>query len=213
VLLLTGLVLLTMQLCAQLPDYHLQLFDYSSGIRPGSISATAKDKNGFLWVLYPRSVQRFDGRHTKTFTMQGALQHLFCDEKGSVWIVTPERVYRFENDHIGFREVPLHTDSTVGLGAPFALPDGTLLLFTSRGLYQYSEAAQHFAAVRRPLPVPPPYDVRPFARIGSSIFFRKDNRIHRCNLQTNHVASLPDTASYSLSPLSADSLLVSNWNN
>jgi len=101
----TCCLLFCLTLKAQLPDYHLQLFGYAEGIRAGNILGLTKDNKGFVWILSPRVVQRYDGRQVKNFKAEGDLRHIFCDSKGRVWISSIEKVFCFFDDFRGFQEV------------------------------------------------------------------------------------------------------------
>src|SRR5690606_35406518 len=71
---------------AQTPELPVQVFDYSVGIRPGSIVSLVKDDNGFLWILYSRSVQRFDGRQVRTYRIAPGLLDVMCDGSSRIWV-------------------------------------------------------------------------------------------------------------------------------
>jgi hypothetical protein len=59
---LATVVIGALRLFGQMPDYHLQVFGHSFGIRPGNYIAVTRDTRGFVWILYPRNIQRFDGK-------------------------------------------------------------------------------------------------------------------------------------------------------
>ena len=94
---------------AQLTGYNAQLFDYTYGIRSGNIVSLTRDKLGYLWILYPRSVQRFDGRNIKSFYPKGPFETLFCDDGGRIWVTSRQSVYRFDASMQEFVSVPLET--------------------------------------------------------------------------------------------------------
>lgn len=211
VLLILALFTQDTRLLAQLPDYHLQLFDHSYGIRPGNILATAKDSNGFLWILYPRQVQRFDGKNVQSFPLPDYLQTICCDASNRVWTTSAKNVYLFRPGQNRFDtvSVPGITADT-RIGPVFETPDKATLLFTSRSFYRYNASERTFVPVLRDLPLPPPYG-GPFSSYGNAIFFRSKDCLYRYHLQTKDLSALPDEGTFSLSPLTEDSALLTTW--
>ena len=114
----TLLLVCCLQARAQFPDYHLQSYGYTYGIRPGFISNAIRDKNGFLWIQYPRSVQRFDGKQIRNFSVDGTLNSIFCDSEGQVWVTSHNAVLRFANEVRGFRKVAVLPDRLMNMVRP-----------------------------------------------------------------------------------------------
>lgn len=198
---------------AQLPDYHLQLFDYTSGIRPGNIRAVAKDTKGFLWILYPRQVQRFDGRHIKTFKLPGSFENLMCDSNAGVWLSSQEKVLCLAPDMNDFQTVPVdRKDTTSRFGPVVQLMGKKILMVTSAGLYEYSEEKRQFLAMQNKLPSVK-YSIRILSSYGNVVFLRSDTQVYRYNLDTQTVDSLPNLETYKLHPVNKDSVLASCWTN
>ncbi len=209
ILLLAG----TRAVHAQLPDYHLQVFDYSSGIRPGNIVAVMKDQKGFLWVLYPRSVQRFDGRRTISYKVTGDMLHLYCDEDGRVWAGSSRKVYRFDEELQNFRAIPVQSRDTLLFTGPiFGMPGRKTWLITTSGFFEYNQATDKFLPVLTDLPVPPRYGTRAFANVGSTLYFGHAGYIYRYNVQTGKLDSLPDMSARRIFPVNGDSVLINTWN-
>ncbi|MBO9658960.1 MAG: hypothetical protein J7527_09045, partial [Chitinophagaceae bacterium] len=108
------LVIMAGTVSAQLPDFHLQLFDYTSGIQPGTISSVSRDKKGCLWVLYRRQVQRFDGKRTATFKQGQLLDNLLCDNAGQIWVTGANKIFLFSEEKGDFKQVYLSSpDSSI----------------------------------------------------------------------------------------------------
>ncbi len=199
---------------AQLPDYHLQLFDYTSGIRPGMIMATARDARGFLWILYPRSIQRFDGNKAVVFKSGGNFQHLFSDADGRIWLSTAKEIFRFEEHQGEFREISLAPrDSQLVIGHLFQMPGKPVAVITTAGFYEFRPRERHFAPILTDLPLKYPIGVRIFGAYGSTLFFRKGNQLFRYQTQEKKLDSLPDQNIQILFPLNEDSLLATTWQN
>lgn len=200
---------------AQLPDYHLQLFDYSSGIRPGTIRSVIRDNKGFLWILHFRSVQRFDGRKVINFRVKGTFTHLFCDRSNRVWISGTDRVYFYDEHLRDFTEVtPPAKDSAGMLGDLFQLPDQEVSLQTSSGFLEFQPDTRRFVpSIRITPPLPRPFSARVFAACRHTLFFRNRAWIYRYDTREGRLDSLPDRNLQAIFALNADSLLAATWNN
>ena len=196
----------------QLPDYHLQYFDYTSGIRPGNILAVIKDQKGFLWILYPRSIQRFDGRRTNSFKMPGDMINLFCDDGGRVWAGSSRKIYLFNEKLQEFREVAIiNTDSTLYTGPVFDI-EGKTWLLTVKGFFEYNATNDQFTPVSPAIPVSPGFGTRSFGSYGSTIFFGHNDMVYRYNVKLKKVDSLPNRNMRRIFPMNEDSVLVNTWN-
>lgn len=213
IILTWGLHIIIPTFCfCQLPDYHLQVFDYTSGIRPGNIISVTKDQKGFLWVLYPRSVQRFDGRRTVSFRIMGDMINLFCDESGRVWAGSSRKVYLFNEKLQEFREVSVNsTDSTLYTGPVFNMDRKTWLI-TVNGFFEYDAGIDRFSPVSPAIPVSPGYGTRSFGNIGSTIYFSHKSMVYRYNVKLKKLDSLPDRSIRRIFPVNEDSILVNTWN-
>lgn len=212
---LWGCCLFAQTLSAQLPDYHLQVFDYSYGIRAGNILGISKDKAGFFWILYYRSVQRFDGKQVKNFPADTYLKRLFCDDMGGVWTASDKKVYRFIDDARQFREVPVRLrDSIIQEAGPvFQMPDRSVWLFCRSGFFRYDPAGQQFLPGMPDFPMSPPFLARSFTVYGHTIFMTKGKQFYACNTREKKLVGLPDRDIFRIFPLDENTALVSTWNN
>ncbi len=205
-------LLLVAGLPAQLPDYHLQLFDYTAGLRPGTIEAVTKDNKGFLWILYPRSVQRFDGRKAVSYKAGNGMTNIHCDEQGRVWVGSSGKVYRFDEEGQQFKEVRVKSpDSVYATGTVFSMPGKRTLLNASSGFFEYDAGRDQFVPALRDLPVPPGYGTRSFGYKGATIFFGHKGYVYRYNITSKKLDSLPDRSMRRIFPLNEDSVLINTW--
>ena len=209
---MTLLCFLVKYASAQLPDYHLQYFDYSSGIRPGNIEGLHKDKEGFMWIVYPRSVQRFDGQQVRNFNPGKVVINLLSDRKGRLWLSVQGGVQLFNNSRQRFEPVALLADGQVRNREVFELPDGTVWLAAEQGFFKYNENSGEFRPEQDFLPLPPPYAVRSFALKGNAIFLGRAGMIYRFNILTKKLDSLPNKNIRRIFPMTEDSVLVTTWN-
>ncbi len=196
----------------QLPDYHLQLFDYTSGLRPGTIEAVTMDKKGFFWILYPRSVQRFDGHRTYSYKAGNGMTQIHCDNNGRVWVSSSSKVYRFDEDRRQFKEVKVKSaDSTFTTGAVFSIPGNKTVLNATSGFFEYDAANDEFVPSLKELPVPPRYSTRSFGHKGATMFFGHNGFVYRYNIISKKLDSLPDRSMRRIFPLNEDSVLINTW--
>jgi len=171
----------------------------------------AKDKKGFVWIMYPRQVQRFDGKKVDVFKVEGSLTGLFCDKQGRVWLNTSEKVLRFNEETKSFAEANVQTQKKNVYGNPvFQTPDEKLWLLSSVMLYEFNEKAQAFVPSSA-LAIPEPYSVRAFTQNGWTIFFGHQSNVYSYNLQTKKTDSLPNHNIMVMHALNSDSMLVSTW--
>ena len=92
---------------AQLPEYHLQIFDYPSGIRPDAITSMDKDQKGMLWILYRSQVQSFDGKEVQNFRPSPRVNSMLCDKKGHIWVCSDKEVFLFSEKTGTFNPVAI----------------------------------------------------------------------------------------------------------
>lgn len=203
-----------MHAAAQLPDHHLQLFNYSVGIRPGNYVALSRDNRGFLWILYPRSIQRFDGKNITEFPLHGAFQHLHTDPKGNIWASSATQVLCFSDDLGGFQPVPVtRNDSTHALGTVFNGYGGALYLFSAEGLHAFDETTRRFL---KATPLQTDYPLHASDLFGirdNSLFFRAGSFVYRFDMQDQSVERLADRNGFRLHAVSGKKALVSTWEN
>ncbi|HLP36740.1 sensor histidine kinase [Lacibacter sp.] len=199
---------------AQLPDYHLQLFDYSIGIRPGNYRELVKDKQGFVWILYPGSVQRFDGKRIKEFKLDGNFAHLYCDKKGRIWASAVTAVVRFENDFDGFVEVAVDMqDAKHARAHLFELSNGSLYLLSNEGFHLFDENRHAFAKAADVYRNGKNYSVDVFASRNLSVFFRKADSIYLYDFKSRQISALPSTNNFRIFAVTDDRLFASTWTN
>jgi hypothetical protein len=74
---------------AQLPDFNVQLLGDKHGIRMANAFRVIRDRSGFLWILSPRHIQRFDGQDVRRIETEGEnLLDLVSDSSGTIWTQT-----------------------------------------------------------------------------------------------------------------------------
>jgi hypothetical protein len=93
---------------AQLPDFNVQLLGDKNGIQTANASRIIRDRYGFLWVLSPRHIQRFDGQDVRRIETDGEnLLDFVSDSSGTIWITSDSGIRRYRIGHRSLRKVPL----------------------------------------------------------------------------------------------------------
>ncbi|HZV42950.1 MAG TPA: triple tyrosine motif-containing protein, partial [Saprospiraceae bacterium] len=198
---------------AQLGDRHIQLFDFRYGIQPGTIQGLSKDKQGFLWILSTRAVQRFDGNENKTFKFPKGLTNIFCDNQGRVWVNSSTEIFLFDRLSLTFKPVPVQSANTkYAVGPVFSLPDSLIWVVTNKGFLEYDEVGEMFRDVAQKIPVSPPNSPSSFTNIGSNLYFAGHGQVYRYDIETQQLDSLPQSDVYRIFPVSRDTVIISSWN-
>ncbi len=211
---LLAVLLVGLHVRGQLPDYHLQLFDFTAGIQPGNINSLAKDKKGGLWILYRRQVQRFDGKRIETFKMGDFVDHLLCDSRGRVWLITPSKALLFSEPQGKFIEIPfIIKDASFQAGPIIETEQGQVWVSCNTGMMQYDSAKRAFLPTLSELPIGRYISTRVFGFKKNSLFLRHGARIYRYNLLSKKLDSLPDSSVSKILPVNEDSILVYTWKN
>lgn len=198
---------------AQLPDYHLQFFDFASGVRPGTIQAVTRDHQGFLWILYPNSVQRYDGRSSRLFPMPGNdLGYIHCDENGRIWVGNNRQTWYFTEQQRSFKKVPLPTaDSLIRRGMVFDMPNGELWQITVGGFYRLHPSLDSFVRIPDAVPVKTALNIRAFAQHEGTLFFISRGQLYRYKTGESRLDSLPERSIRKIMPVNSDSVLIHSW--
>ncbi|MFT4019667.1 MAG: histidine kinase [Agriterribacter sp.] len=194
---------------AQLSDYHLQIFDHTSGILPGSISQLVKDKKGLLWILYANKVQCFDGQLIQTYNPTNALQTFYCDKNNRIWVCADSGPFLFSEKKNTFEKIHVKTNNQDLLsGYIMEFPGGEIVLLTNNGCFSYNQSLNQFEQIKDH-----PFLLRRFTPNASEmyqnlLFVHNDKYLFRYNIQTKEVDSLPAIETYGIYPISRDSLLI-----
>lgn len=198
---------------AQLPEYHLQLFDYPNGIRPDNVGAIVKDDRGMLWILYWSLVQRFDGKEVQNFRPPGRLGSILCDKKGRIWVSSDKEAFLFSEKTGTFNVVPFEEGKQKWeIGPVVELPDGRIWVLTSAGFVQFDEHTQQFTNTIIRLPSSPELETDVCSIFGNMLFVHNNKFIYRYHFLTGQSDSLPGGALYGIYPISEDSILVNTRN-
>ena len=195
---------------AQLPEYHLQIFDYPSGIRPDAITSMDKDQKGMLWILYRSQVQSFDGKEVQNFRPSPRVNSMLCDKKGHIWVCSDKEVFLFSEKTGTFNPVAIEGGKKgLKMGPVTELPDGSTWLLTNKGFFQFNHTTQQFTIIEN-LPQPVTDLETDVCVLYKDVLFVHNNEfIYRYHFKTGKTDSLAGGRIYGIYPVSEDSALVS----
>lgn len=198
----------------QLDDYYqLQLFDNSFGIRAGNIQGVVKDKDGFIWVLYPKTVQRFDGSESISFKPGPNLESIYVDDNGIIWIVAGKSVLMYDKAKRNFTEIEIKTgDEHTRFSSIVKLPGYKTLLHSNSGFFEWDQNAITFNPVLRETIPQTPYTGRNISTFGNSFYVYDEGNFYRNNIKSQQVDSLPVNGGlFRYFAITEDRLLVTTW--
>ena len=206
-------LLLCLQACtlAQLPSYHVRMLTSQQGLHTGEVLSMAKDKKGFLWFVSQNLVQRYDGRMAKRFEFDQTANEIFIDSRDRKWLLGRTGIFLFKNDLAGFMDVTGKGDEKKVPVCMFEKKD-TLCLLMTDGLRMYDEQRQQF--------VKKPGTGFSFTKklqgyhsqFGNQLFVSTGDSLHRIDISTWQIRSVPCQAVFFMVAVSKDELIVSNWN-
>ncbi|HLF62859.1 MAG TPA: histidine kinase [Saprospiraceae bacterium] len=215
--LITALLLLAHLLCnrgfGQLPDYHIQLFDESHGVRT-DMDRVIKDHHGFVWLMYHDRVQRFDGKHVDEFFVGDGLNSIFCDQNGKVWLTSINHVYRFQNDKEGFTRINVHSAEKLTLGNVFQLPGKEVWVLANLGFYAYDQKKSEFLPVTdEGYKTKTPVNTRThsFKLFENTFFYSSKDTIWSHDVVTGNKLHFPFRNLSGLYAMNKFQLIVSSW--
>ena len=206
-------LLLLVSVRAQLPEYHLQLFDYPSGIRPDAITAMDKDQKGMLWILYRSRVQSFDGKEVQNFRPSPRVNSLLCDKEGRIWVCSEKEVFLFSERTGSFNTVAIEDGSdSLKVGPVIELPGRRIWMLTNDGFFEFNQSEQQFVKMEPLLQTATELQTDICVLYNNVLFVHSRNFIYRYNINTGHTDSMSVAQIYGIYPVSEDSALISMRN-
>ena len=196
------------QTIAQLPDYPVKMLTEQQGLQPAEFISITRDKDGFLWLLSPTKVQRFDGQRSWTFPVPANADELFVDRQARIWLLSRRSVQRFVNHYKGFEEIKV-TGEDVSIICLFYAHD-ILYLLLADGLRQYDENAQAFVVVNNPFITSQQRFTTAYGANEEYLFLATADSIYSLNLQTLQEKVTAFKRVASLTALSGNRVFTSN---
>ena len=197
------------QLLGQLPDYHVQKLPVKSGLmQPSQVDEMMRDDKGFLWLLSPTKVQRFDGKSILSFSFDDACIGIEQDDKGTIWLLTRQNIYRYKNDFTGFEKLANYSSKLNKYLRLLAGPKKKLYLLSTKGILRWNSATDKMETIGA-LSFKMGGNFPFLQSYGDYIFFRLSNTtILRYNTATKAQDSVHVQQPSFLMPLDANNVWV-----
>ncbi len=176
---------------AQLPDYHVRLFDQRFGIRT-DMGRVIKDQRNFIWLSSADHIYRFDGTGVKEFSTSDRINSMLCDRHGDIWMNSPYAIFRFKNDHLGFVATSMDTTGRLRIGKIFQLPGKDVWAQTNQGFYEWNMEKQQFQKLDFSVfNIPAQLSTASFSSYGNTIFFLSNDSLFAFNVEDKTHLTLP----------------------
>lgn len=210
-ILLWLLVCTPTRVAGQTADFNVQLLDERNGIHTSNIRRVVRDKRGFLWILSPRYLQRFDGQTVKRFDFTDeSLLDITVDHSGNVWVSTQSGTKVYVNDFTGFRNIPIETDPATKFNFLQVTSDNTVWVIGGRGLFRLDHQTLSFKA--HPLPgfEDNRFYRRLFARYGDNLFMGNTHTLFSYNPLRGSLRHISFESASFIIPVSEDIIWVTD---
>lgn len=170
-----------------------------------------KDRQGFLWILSPLLVQRFDGVNCRSFPVMFNAVDLAVDSSGQQWLAASNGIYHFGNDYTGFIRVKHDTSLHPVFSHIAVTRSGQLIATSTHGLYSWNTTSNQFVlfSVKG---LPADINVTQLLSIHNDIiFFAVKNQLYRYDIASGSLQSLPVVNPRMLTVLDGNRVLISTW--
>jgi ligand-binding sensor domain-containing protein/putative methionine-R-sulfoxide reductase with GAF domain/two-component sensor histidine kinase len=195
-------------LVAQLPDYQVKMLTEQQGLQPAEFISIARDAAGFLWLLSPTKVQRYDGQQSWTYPVPAGADELYIDRQAHTWMISRRHVHRFVNTYKGFTAIPVANESGINICLFYA--HDVLYLLLSDGLQRYDESTDQFVSAEHSFI---PGHLRFTTAYGANddyLFLSTADSIYSLHLHSLALRASPFKRIASLTALSGDRVFASN---
>ncbi|MCF0070165.1 histidine kinase [Dyadobacter sp. CY261] len=198
----------------QLPDFNVQLLDDKNGIQMANAAKLIRDRDGFLWILSPRHIQRFDGQNVRRIEAEGeSLIDIASDSAGTVWITSDNSVWKYRTGYRSLRNVPtsgLDIAPLNKLGKLQITPDHHIWVNAGRGLYQYDPRTDSFRYQALPGLEGHHYYRRIFSKKDYQLYLADVTTVFSYDTRGQRVRQLPFASVRSVVPVTDDIVWASN---
>ncbi|WP_353719453.1 histidine kinase [Dyadobacter sp. 676] len=198
----------------QLPDFNVQLLDDKNGISTANASRIIRDRNGFLWVLAPRHIERFDGQNVRRIETEGEnLLDIASDSSGTVWTTSDSGIRKYRIGYRSLRNVALDGPEIAPLNKLNKLqvtPDNRVWANAGRGLYQYDPRTDSFRFQPLPGLEKHYYYRRIFSRRNYQLYVADVRTVFCFDARNRRVRKVPFADVRSVVPVSDDVAWASN---
>ncbi|GGM93453.1 hypothetical protein GCM10010967_28250 [Dyadobacter beijingensis] len=199
---------------AQLPDFNVQLLNDKNGVQTANASRIIRDRHGFLWVLSPRHIQRFDGQNVRRIETEGEnLLDIAADTAGAVWATSDSGIRKYRIGDRSLKNVAVAGPPIAPLnkfGKLQVTADNRIWANAGRGLYLYDPRTDTFRYHALPGLDGHYFYRRIFSQHGNGLFLADVRTLYRYDMRTRRVRHVAFTDVRALVPVSEDVAWVSN---
>ena len=198
----------------QLPDFNVQLLGDKNGIRTANASRIIRDRYGFLWVLSPRHIQRFDGHDVRRIETEGEnLLDIASDSSGTIWTTSDSGIRQYRTGYRSLRKVPTAGPAIAPLNKLNKLqvtPDNRIWANAGRGLYRYDARTGSFRFLALPGLPNHYYYRRIFSRRNYQLYLADVRTVFCFDTKSLRVRQVQFSNVRSVVPVSDDVVWASN---
>ena len=201
------------RLYGQLPDYHVQLFDESEGIRT-DVEHVLKDDLGFIWLTYAEHVQRYDGKQIHEYSIGDRINSILKDRDNNIWITSRSQVCLYKHSQQTFRKVAVEDIENLIIGSAIQMPGQSVWLQTSLGFYTLDSQGLTFVPVMdEKLKTKTPVNPRRYSstQSGNTFFYSSGDALWSIDIVSGVQRHLPAKSLLSMYALNESKVLVSTW--
>jgi len=198
----------------QLPDFNVQVLGDKNGIQTANASRIIRDRYGFLWILSPRHIQRFDGQDVRRIETEGEnLLDIASDSSGTIWTTSDSGIRQYRIGYRSLRKVPTSGPAIAPLnklGKLQVTPDNRIWANAGRGLYRYEPRTDSFRFQALPGLPDHYYYRRIFSQRGYQLYLADVKTLFCFNTQNDRVRQVPFADVRAVVPVSEDVVWASN---
>lgn len=206
------LVISSVLLHAQLPDYHAQLFDESDGILT-DLQRVVKDKSGFVWIMYADRVQRFDGKFMQEFFMSDGLVSMHCDHQNRLWLTKGSEIFLFDPWQQTFLSSPIDKTQKRALGMLFEV-DARMYVAATDGFQTFNENVEKWEPVSIDMiDTSETITIRKYtiSYDQHKLFYYRADSVRSYDLVTHERNAMPAERPYGIYALDQNQIVYVNW--
>lgn len=199
--------LVMLQSAGQAPVYHVHVNNHSSLTAPGEIIQILRDRKGFVWLLSPTKLQRYDGKNFLSFRFNDRCINIAEDNRGEIWLASRTNIYRYKDEHAGFEKLIISAGDSSDNLVLHITEKANLLLLKADRLLQWNPVIDRFEKL--PLPAFKSGSFPFLNSAGNCIFYRKnDSLLIRYNMVSGSYAEVAVYKANYLFPINEDSVWV-----
>lgn len=196
---------------SQQPEYHVQMLYNKNIINTSFARDLTIDNNGFLWVLSPSSIQRYDGKTVRVFYPPGELLSILSEPDGGIWITSSLGCYKFINEYKGFLLQPVRHKQEQKIIRIVNAGNRGLYGVSKNGLFHWNPVNAVFEQVSLSLGKYDYISVSDISYQSGRLYFSTNDSMIQFDLATSKYKAVFNRESHYIIPFTGDSVLLANW--